>query len=233
MRIIERQRGKAHLRRLEREHALERERTRIAQDLHDEMGAKLCRISFLSAHAGRGGIQPVELQEQMKSISDDSREVLHSLDEIVWAVDPQNDTLEHAASYLAQFARDYFSMTGVECELILPAQMPAYPVSSQVRHQLFLAVRESLANALKHSSATRVTVSMACRNGTFEINVEDNGKGFAPKAKTAEDSYVPDTRDGLRNMAGRLADVGGKCIVESNVGSGTVVHLLLPLKRYS
>jgi ligand-binding sensor domain-containing protein/signal transduction histidine kinase len=232
VRIIERQRGKAHLQRLEREHALERERTRIAQDLHDEMGAKLCRISFLSAHAGRGGIQPAELQEQMKSISDDSREVLHSLDEIVWAVDPQKDTLEHAASYLAQFARDYFSMTGVECELILPAQMPVYPVSSQVRHQLFLAVRESLANALKHSFASRVTVSMACENGTFEIKVEDNGQGFAPRTKTAEDSYAPDTHDGLRNMAGRLANVGGKCVVESNVGSGTIVHFLLPVKHY-
>jgi signal transduction histidine kinase len=173
------------------------------------------------------------LQEQMKSISDDSREVLHSLDEIVWAVDPQKDTLEHAASYLAQFARDYFSMTGVECELILPAQMPAYPVSSQMRHQLFLAVRESLANALKHSSATRVTVSMACENGTFEIKIEDNGLGFAPKTKTAEDAYAPDTHDGLRNMAGRLANVGGKCIVESNVGSGTIVLFLLPVKHYS
>ncbi|MBW8865373.1 MAG: histidine kinase [Verrucomicrobia bacterium] len=233
VRIIERQRSKARLQRIERERALERERTRIAQDLHDEMGAKLCRILFLSAHAGRGNIQPAELQEQIKSISDDSREVLHSLDEIVWAVNPQNDTLEHAASYLAQFARDYFSMTGLECELIVPAQMPAYPVSSQVRHHLFLAVRESLANTLKHSSATHVTVSMACQNGTFEVKVEDNGKGFTPETKTVENSHAVDTHDGLRNMAGRLADVGGQCFVESRAGTGTIVRFLLPVKHQS
>lgn len=133
MRFVERQKARTRLKRLEQEGALERERTRIAQDLHDEMGAKLCRISFLSEHARREDIKSEDLQEQIKSISDDSREVLHSLDEIVWAVNPQNDTLEHAASYLSQYAQEYFSMTGVECEMIVPAQMAAHPVSSQVR----------------------------------------------------------------------------------------------------
>ena len=157
---------------------MERERTRIAQDLHDEMGAKLCRISFLSEHARRDSISPAEIQDQIKSISDDSREVLHSMDEIVWAVNPQNDTLEQATSYLAQFAQDYLSMTGVECDLVVPAQMPPHPVSSQVRHHLFLAVREALANILKHSAATHAKISIACENGHLEVLVADDGQGF-------------------------------------------------------
>ncbi len=105
---MEKNKLQRRLKHLEQERALERERTRIARDLHDEMGAKLCRISFLSEHARRGELPSGELQDQITSISNASREVLHSLDEIVWAVNPQNDTLEHVASYIGQYAQDYF-----------------------------------------------------------------------------------------------------------------------------
>ena len=230
VRLIERQKARARLKRLEQERALERERTRIAQDLHDEMGAKLCRISFLSEHARRDSTNPAEMQEQIKSISDDSREVLHSLDEIVWAVNPQNDTLEQATSYLAQFAQDYFSMTGVECQMVVPSQMPHHPVSSQVRHHLFLALREALANILKHSGATHTKISMSCENASLEIRVEDNGKGFDAKTQLAGDSHSNDMHDGLRNMTKRFTDVGGQCFIESTVGSGTAIKFILPLK---
>src|SRR5216684_3889096 len=115
-RFVEQNKLQRRLKRLEQERGLERERTRIAQDLHDEMGAKLCRISFLSEHARRSDRLPAGLQHEIASISDASREVLHSLDEIVWAVNPQNDTLEHMASYIAEYAAEYFQMTGIECE---------------------------------------------------------------------------------------------------------------------
>jgi len=230
VRLIERQKAKSRLKRLEQERALERERTRIAQDLHDEMGAKLCRISFLSEHARRDSINPAEMQDQIKSISDDSREVLHSLDEIVWAVNPQNDTLEHVTSYLAQFAQDYFSMTGVECELVVPAQMPPHPVSSQLRHHLFLAVREALANILKHSAAMRAKISLACENGSLEILVVDDGQGFDLKSQMNGDPHFKNTHDGLRNMTKRFSDVGGQCVIESTIGSGTSIKFILPLK---
>src|SRR5207302_10194531 len=128
VRIIEKRKLHRRLQGLEQQRALERERTRIAQDLHDEMGAKLCRISFLSENARRDQITPTELQHQIASISAASREVLHSLDEIVWAVNPQNDTLEHMASYIAHYAEEYFQMTGIECELEIPAQLPSHPL---------------------------------------------------------------------------------------------------------
>src|SRR5882757_9159252 len=126
------------------------------------MGAKLCRISFLSEHVRRGPDMPDGVRQQISSISDASREVLHSLDEIVWAVNPQNDLLEHVASYLGQYADEYFQMTGIECELDIPAHLPPHPLSSQSRHHLFLAAHEAFTNILKHSEATRARVSMAC-----------------------------------------------------------------------
>src|SRR5436309_6866299 len=154
VRFVEKRKLHKRLMRLEQERALERERTRIAQDLHDEMGAKLCRISFLSENARRGENMPLETKCQIASISDASREVLHSLDEIVWAVNPQNDTLEHVASYIAQYAQDYFQMTGIYCELSVPPQLPSHRIPSQTRHHLFLAAHEAFTNILKHSGAS-------------------------------------------------------------------------------
>jgi signal transduction histidine kinase/streptogramin lyase len=230
VRVVEKRKLHRRLKLLEQERALERERTRIAQDLHDEMGAKLCRISFLSEHARRGELPPGELQDQISSISDASREVLHSLDEIVWAVNPQNDTLEHVASYIGQYAQDYFQMTGIQCELDIPAQLPPHPLSSHMRHHLFLAAHEALTNILKHSGATRAKISMVSNNAAFEINISDDGKGFntsAVDSKSGSPTAVPG--DGLVNMRRRLADIGGQCQIETAPGSGTRISFVIPL----
>jgi ligand-binding sensor domain-containing protein/signal transduction histidine kinase len=227
-RVVVRQR----LKRLEQERVLERERTRIAQDLHDSMGAKLCRISFLSEHARNCQAVPGELQEDIRSISDDSREVLQSLDEIVWAVNPQKDTLDHLVCYIGQFAQEYFKRTGIECELEMPPSVPARTVSSQSRHHLFLAVHEALANILKHSQATRAKIAMSCHNGDFAIKVSDNGTGFDP-VSSPSDSLVSAAGfcNGLGNMRQRMANLGGRCVVDSKVGAGTTIQFLLYLNK--
>jgi len=223
---------KHRIKRLEQERVLERERTRIAQDLHDIMGAKLCRISFLSEHARNCQTVPEELQEEIRSISDDSREVLQSLDEIVWAVNPQKDTLDHLVCYIGQYAQEYFKRTGIECALEIPASLPAQSLSSQSRHHLFLAVHEALANILKHSQATQTKISMACDNGDFKISVSDNGRGFDPSsnpngAPASDEGFC----NGLGNMRRRMAELGGYCIVESKIGEGTTIRFLLYLRR--
>ena len=234
VRIMEKRKLQRRLKRLEQERALERERTRIAQDLHDEMGAKLCRISFLSEHARRIDPLPSELQQQIASISDASREVLHSLDEIVWAVNPQNDSLEHLASYIGQYAQDYFQMTGIDCELDIPAELPQHPLSSQARHHLFLAVHEAFTNILKHSGATRACISVSCSPAGIEIVASDNGRGFVPPAApSGEETNPAETGDGLRNMQRRLAAIGGRCEVQSQPGQGATIRFLIPLKPVS
>jgi ligand-binding sensor domain-containing protein/signal transduction histidine kinase len=231
VRIVEKRKLQRRLKHLEQERALERERTRIAQDLHDEMGAKLCRISFLSEHARRGELPPQELQDQITSISDASREVLHSLDEIVWAVNPQNDTLEHVASYIGQYALEYFQLTGIQCELDIPAQLPAHPLSSQMRHHLFLATHEALTNILKHSGATHAKVSMVFNQDRFEINIADDGKGFTASDGKAPSEHPATAGDGLSNMRQRLADIGGECRIESTPGRGTSIRFVIALNR--
>jgi signal transduction histidine kinase len=227
VRLLEKRKLHRRLKRLKQERALERERTRIAQDLHDEMGAKLCRISFLSEHARRSDLPPEENQDQITSISDASREVLHSLDEIVWAVNPQNDSLEHVASYIGQYAQEYFQMTGIQCELDIPTQLPAHPLSSQMRHHLFLAAHEALTNILKHSGATYARISMAFNNSTFEIKISDDGEGF--NSHSTDSKPTTASGDGLNNMCQRLADIGGHCSIESAPGKGTNVRFVITL----
>ena len=233
VRITEKRRLHNRLKFLEQERALERERTRIAQDLHDEMGAKLCRISFLSEHARRSHDMPSELHRQIVSISDTSREVLCSLDEIVWAVNPQNDMLEPVASYVGHYAREYFQETGVECELDIPTQLPAYPLSSQSRHHLLLAVHEAFTNILKHSGAARAQVTVTCRDSVLEITISDNGHGFdlLEKESGALNSAAADGGSGLPNMRQRLTDIGGECSITSRAGHGTTIRFTLPLGR--
>jgi signal transduction histidine kinase/ligand-binding sensor domain-containing protein len=224
VRFVEKRRMSHRLRRLEQEHALERERTRIAQDLHDEMGARLCRISYMSEHAARLEPQSGELKEQVGTIAGDARELLQSLDQIVWLVNPQNDTLEHLASYMGQYAQHYFEGTDVECVLDLSGDFPHLPISSQARHHLLLAVHEALTNVLKHSGATRVEVVIRWNGSSLTIDIQDNGRGFAvpPAGTMHQDSEG--TGNGVRNMRARLAAVGGQCRVDSSPGCGTHIQ---------
>jgi ligand-binding sensor domain-containing protein/signal transduction histidine kinase len=231
VRVFEKRKSQRRLVRLEQEKALERERMRIAQDLHDEMGAKLCRISFLSEHARRIPALSEEARRQIVSISDSSREVLTSMDEIVWAINPRNDLLEHVVSYIGHYAREYFQETGIECDLDIPAQAPAYPLSSQVRHHLLLAVHEAFTNILKHSRATRSRVSVTCDQSKLEIVIWDNGRGFEPPASS--NGTDGGGGNGLRNMRQRMVQIGGSCLVQAGPGGGSVVHFILPLGRHS
>ncbi|HEV2210361.1 MAG TPA: two-component regulator propeller domain-containing protein [Verrucomicrobiae bacterium] len=232
LRFVVRRRMQQRLQRLEQDRVLERERTRIAQDLHDIMGAKLCRISFMSEHVRRSETIPAPLKEQIGSMSDDSREVLRSLDEIVWAVNPAKDSLEHLVSYIAQYAQDYFRRTGIECALEVPARLPAQPLTSQSRHHLFLAVHEALTNILKHSGATRARLEMLCAGAEFEITISDNGRGFDPAANGASSpTAVAGFGNGLGNMRRRLRELGGDCLLQSRPGEGTTVRFVLPLNQ--
>jgi len=208
--------------------AMERERMRIAKDMHDEIGSKLTKISFMSERA-KGELQGQEsVARKLFSIAHTSRDLLQTLDEIVWAVNPHNDTLEHLANYLGQYATEYLQNTAVDCELHVPGGLPEHPFSAETRHNIFLAFEEALNNALKHGRASLVRVDMMFEPGQFQIKIVDNGRGF-DSAKP--DSAAADHRsgNGLRNMSQRLADTGGRCLVTSQPGQGTTVTFTVPL----
>ncbi len=234
-RLVSNRRLRRRLAVLAQQQSLERERMRIAQDMHDEIGSKLTKISYMSERA-KGELQGQEaVARKLDSIALTSRDLLQSLDEIVWAVNPHNDTLEHLAAYLGHYATEYLQNTAVECELHIPQGLPHHPLSAETRHNLFLAFEEALNNALKHGRATRIRVDMRIVPGQFEIRIEDNGCGFdAEKAVSAKPEPGAQTGrrvgNGLRNLHQRLTDVGGKCSISSQPGKGTTVSLTVPFK---
>jgi signal transduction histidine kinase len=214
------------LKRLEQQHAIEQERTRIARDMHDEIGAKLTKISFLGALAKRKLAVPGEAEKQIDKMSQTAREMIGALDEIVWAVNPANDTLDHLATYLCRYAAEFFENSPVLCQFDIPPQLPHHRLSTDVRHNVFLAVKEALNNALKHAGATNLRLQISVPADVCQIVIADNGRGFSEgKFPTAAGAAggVRSMRigNGLTNMRQRLTAIGGQCLVESEAGQGT------------
>jgi len=235
-RLVSNRRLRRRLASLAAQQATERERIRIAQDMHDEIGSKLTKISLMieRAKGDLDGQQTVAMR--LDAIADTSRELLQSLDEIVWAVNPHNDTLEHLADYLGQYATEYLQNTAVECELHISRGMPHLPLSAETRHNLFLAFEEALNNALKHGHPSRVQIDMLLEGSRFQIKIQDNGCGFDAEGvdsghKNHEAKSKKRGGNGLPNMKQRLADVGGCCTISSRLGQGSAVLLTVPLKN--
>jgi signal transduction histidine kinase/ligand-binding sensor domain-containing protein len=225
-----RRRHRFELERLRRRHELERERTRIARDMHDEIGSKLARISFLSELAKTESKGPEQPDGVIDSLSKTARDLLQSLDRMLWAVNPRNDSLEELSAYLNRYGAEYFQNTPIRCRLAFPKNLPAVQLSAETRHNLFLAFQEALANALKHSGATEVTAELICGQGAVEISVADNGRGFPfhtrPETTAAREAAG---QLGLTGMCERLHSVGGECRIDSSPGHGTTVKFILPL----
>ena len=222
-----RRRMSRKLERVERQRALERERTRIAKDIHDDLGASLTRINLLSQSARAGMEDGPRTLTNLDQICTTARQLTRAMDEIVWAVDPQHDTLDSLASYLDILIHEMFSDSGIRCRLDFPVNLPVWPVTSEVRHNLFLAFKEALHNVLKHSRATEVQISFRLEPAAFAVNITDNGRGFEP---APTEGLTRPRRHGLGNMRQRLEEIGGGCEIQSEPGRGTRVTFLLPVK---
>ncbi len=235
VRMVSHRRLRFALARLEQQQTLERERMRIARDMHDEMGSKLTKISFLSEHVQVAAGSQGPVAERIEQIAVTSRDLLKTMDEIVWVVNPVNDTLENLTTYLSHYAVEYFQNTTVECSLRLPPEIPHYPLSSEARHNLFLTFEEILNNVLKHSGACHVKVEMGIRNHGFELTVADDGKGFEVPPVSSPNGQVRRAGggNGLRNMRQRLSAIGGECLISSRPGAGTCVTLRFGLGQES
>ncbi len=215
---VARVRSRRRLALVEQQRALERERRRIAQDIHDDLGGSLTQISLCGELLRQDLAEPARAAEHVDSIGSTVRYITKSLDEIVWAVNPHNDTLPHLIDYIGQFAVGFLRSAGLRCLTELPEDPPERVVSSAVRHNLFLAVKEALHNVVRHAHATQVWLSLCLTEEALLLTIEDNGKGFASEPKQAG-------ADGLRNLRGRMTEIGGECRVTSQVGKGTRVEL--------
>ena len=166
----------------ERERALETERSRIARDLHDDLGSSLTEIGVLASKGQRSGALE-ELAALFRGIAAKARGLVTALDVIVWAVDPKDNSLESVADYLSDFASEYLSHSGITCRFDIPVALPAIVLDGRLRHGLLLAVKETLNNVERHAQATEVEFRMAFAEDQLQIIISDNGKGFDTKTK--------------------------------------------------
>ena len=213
---------KRQLRAARQKELIEKERARIARDLHDQLGANLTQVTLLGEMAEADKDLPAEVELHAQQICATARETTRSLDEIVWAVNPSNDTLEGLANYACKYAQDYFALAGISFRSELPTQLPPTPILPEVRHNVFLAFKEAVNNVVKHAQASEAHVSLELAPGRFSLSVTDNGRGLG-------DLSGKQLRNGLKNMRKRLADVHGEFDIAPGAAGGTVVRLTVPV----
>lgn len=216
VRYVSYRRLRSKLRAAEQQAALERERGRIARDIHDDLGNRLTEIQLLTGLAQRNRDIPNNAVIHINEISSAARQATDALDEIVWAINPRNDTLPHLINYLGQFTADYMRTAGIRCRVDLPENPPAKSVSAEVRHNIFLAIKESLNNIVRHASATEVSLLILVADNSLSIIIEDDGRGFSDEVKNSG-------ADGLENMRLRITEIRGQFQIKSRPGAGTCI----------
>jgi len=204
--------------RVERLQEIEELRIQIASDLHDDVGSRLTKVAMVTELVDRETPATDRSKPHIENISGTVREITRAMDEIVWTINPRNDTLDNLANYVFQYATEYFQNTDVRCRLDVPAELPDYPISTEERHNLFMAVKEAFNNVLKHSSATEVRVGLTVADNLLTITIADNGKGVSA-------SLSGPAGDGLANMKQRLQRIRGRFAFKSAPGLGTTVTL--------
>jgi ligand-binding sensor domain-containing protein/signal transduction histidine kinase len=210
---------------LERQHALERERARIARDMHDGLGASLVKISLLGEIAEGEMDDANTLRTHIGKMVSTARESVRDMDEIVWAVNPKNDSIENLATYLCQFAREHFEVAGIQLHLDVPTELPVGLLSAETRYQLFLAAKEVMTNIVKHAHATEASLTFRADASRLSVIIRDNGCGLPAEPPNRQGH-------GRKNIQERLAALGGAAECSSKSGKGTEFVLSLPLRHH-
>ena len=215
----------SHRERAEQQRTAEAERSRIARDLHDELGAGLTEVSLL-ASAGRGELRPAERDDdRFRVIAEKARSLVSGLDVIVWAVDPRRNSLQSFADYIGSYAREFLSVSDIACRLKIPIECDPVTLTGASRHSLFLAVKEALNNIVRHASATEVELQISLVGDHLQIIIDDNGCGF--------DGKLIRRGNGLANIEERLRAMHGEFQIASPPGMGTTIKLTVPLPARS
>ncbi|GGA81560.1 sensor histidine kinase [Puia dinghuensis] len=207
---------------LENKQAIEKERTRIATDMHDDLGAGLSRIKFLSETIGIKKQQHLPFEEEISGIRRYSHEMIDKMGEIVWALNERNDSLSDLLSYTRSYAAEYLLQAGIRCQVDIPADSPSCFVSGEFRRNVYLTIKEALHNIVKHAQAEQVSIRMTITHPdrTLIITITDDGIGFDPNT-------IRPFCNGLSNMQRRIGDLGGSLRILRE--QGTTIELSVPL----
>jgi signal transduction histidine kinase len=208
----------------ERTREIEQERARVAHNLHDDLGSDLTEVNMLTTLVKSPTTSGEEKQRYLNELGETALRMVTSLDEIVWAVNPRNDTIASLASYFGSYAQRLLDLAAVSCGLDIAPDLPEHPLDPKFRQELFFAFKEAVTNVVRHAGATQVWLRISVRNNGLIVEVSDNGQGFDMNNHHAG-------HDGIANMKDRLKSVGGGCEITSNAKEGTIVRFRAPLPK--
>lgn len=233
--LIQRKRAEDALNRSKEERLIElqRVRRRIATDLHDDVGSSLTKIALLS-EAVRQKISVLndDASERLVTVTAISNELMESMSDIVWAINPQKDNLSDLAQRMRRFASDIFTACQIAFCFRAPQMDRNIQLGANVRREIFLIFKESVNNVVKHSESSEVILDLAVEGDWLALDISDNGKGFNPALVKADTGYLTSRSkggNGLASMRRRARELGGQFEIKTNVGQGTTMSLRLPL----
>jgi signal transduction histidine kinase len=231
--VTERRLAEEELRRTreERLRELERVRTRIAADLHDDIGSSLTKIVILSDVAQQKAAEyTTEMSESLDAISEISNDLVESMSDIVWAINPKKDQLSELSHRMRRFASDIFTARNIRFHFHAPSTDDDTQLGANIRREVFLMFKESVNNIVKHSNSTEAQAKFYTEDGRLTLKISDNGQGFNT-GLLSEDGLKSRSRggNGLASMRQRAAELGGDLEITSKKGSGTTVCLNVPI----
>lgn len=214
VRYISQRNLKEKLLKLEKEQAIEKERNRISRDMHDDLGSGLTKIAILSEVVKKQMNEPEKAKAQLENISQSSRELVDNLQDIIWILNPKNDTLENLAAYIREYGLKFFEPFHIQIHFQYPEKFPDLKLSEETRRNIFLVIKETFNNTAKHSQCSNVNVIIEHHLSLVTISIRDDGKGF-------DETATRPFGNGLQNMKNRIEQIGGAFRIESSGGEGT------------
>lgn len=213
----------AHRYRVARLLELERMRTRLAADLHDDIGASLSEIALLSEIVKeRHTLSEASAGRILTEIADKARDLVDTMSDIVWAIDPRRDDLQSVILRIRETASEALGAKGIACHIRTPEALEAIRLSPDQRRHLYLILKEGITNIVRHANCTVASLTMSLEDRRLIVEIGDNGCGF--------DRSAPHSGHGLANMRMRAAELGGQLHIESEPGRGTRLTLIVPLR---
>lgn len=198
--------------------SVDQERARIAADMHDRLGSRLTHLGLMARE-----LDEHTNEELCARVRQSVYESARSLDEIVWAIDPSKDTVESLIAYCMNLVDEFRESSSVRWHIETPEKTDGIPVRASIRHELFLALSEALNNVVKHSEARKAWLRICLDSSGLVLEVEDDGRGF--DGTLNKDSISKG--NGLKNLRSRMARIGGKCDVDSELGRGTILRFVV------
>jgi signal transduction histidine kinase len=205
---------------------LKRERARIARDIHDDFGGGLTQLVLLGEMMQKDAVADAETRNRFARVAETGRRLLAGIDEVVWMVNSQRDSLRDFEAYVCRYAENFLRASSVRYRLDCDVEIPEAAFDLGTRRSLFLAIKEALNNAIKHAGATEVSLAINVDADKVKVVVKDNGKGFDPASRDS-------SRNGLSNMVKRMMEAGGSCEIKSQRNAGCQIELIAPLEHRS